>query len=104
MLHPLLEDNRSAIAALCKAHHIKRLYAFGSVCRDDFTPESDVDLLYTFDYDTLPILDAADHFFDFLAQAQALVRRDVDLISEPAIRNPYLKNSIDEDKILLYAA
>jgi uncharacterized protein len=102
MLHPLLEQNRSALELLCASHHIKRLYAFGSVCREDFTPESDVDLLFTFDYDTLPVIDAADVYFDFIDKAEALLQRSVDLVSEKAIENPYLKASIDEDKVLLY--
>ncbi|MFY7999179.1 MAG: nucleotidyltransferase family protein, partial [Candidatus Kapaibacteriota bacterium] len=89
---------------LCKAHHIKRLYAFGSVCRDDFTPESDVDLLYRLDSGAFPIEDSADHFFDFLETIQLLLGRSVDLLSEKSLKNPYLKRSIDEDKVLIYEA
>ncbi len=36
------------IAAFCRRHHIRRLSLFGSVLRDDFTPESDVDVLVEF--------------------------------------------------------
>jgi predicted nucleotidyltransferase len=61
-----------------------------------------VDLLFTFDYDTLPVIDAADVYFDFIDKAEALLQRSVDLVSEPAIENPYLRKSIDEDKVLLY--
>ncbi len=38
-----------ALAALCRRHRISRLALFGSVLRDDFTPESDVDVLVEFD-------------------------------------------------------
>jgi uncharacterized protein len=38
-----------ALAASCRRHHIRRLAAFGSVLRDDFRPESDVDLLVEFE-------------------------------------------------------
>lgn len=103
-LHPLLEQHRPSIEALCKAHHVKRLYAFGSITRDDFTPESDVDLLYTFNYEQMPLLDAADNFFDFYDRMQTVFERKVDLVSETGIRNPYLRASIDQDKILLYEA
>ena len=37
------------IAAFCRRHHIRRLSLFGSVLRDDFTPESDVDVLVDFE-------------------------------------------------------
>lgn len=38
-----------AIAAFCQRHHIKKMSLFGSVLRDDFRPESDVDVLVEFD-------------------------------------------------------
>jgi len=37
------------LAALCRRHHIRRLSIFGSALRDDFGPDSDVDLLIEFD-------------------------------------------------------
>ena len=37
--------DRSKIADLCRRHHIRKLSFFGSVLRDDFRPESDVDVL-----------------------------------------------------------
>jgi len=36
---------QSEIAAFCQKHHIRRLFLFGSVLRDDFRPDSDVDIL-----------------------------------------------------------
>ena len=102
--HPLLQQHRRSIEAVCKAHHIKRLYAFGSIVRNDFTPESDVGLLYTVDYSVVAVPDAADNFFDFYEKMQTVFGRKVDLVSESALQNPYLRASIDEDKILLYEA
>ncbi len=43
-------DNAS-LAKFCKANHIRKLALFGSVLRDDFGPDSDVDLLVEFDDD-----------------------------------------------------
>ncbi|MBN1287480.1 MAG: nucleotidyltransferase family protein [Anaerolineae bacterium] len=40
---------KDAIAGFCKRHHIRKLALFGSVLRDDFTPESDVDVLVEFE-------------------------------------------------------
>lgn len=37
------------LAALCQRHHIKKLALFGSVLRDDFRPDSDVDVLVEFE-------------------------------------------------------
>ena len=43
---------KDRIAAFCRRHHIRRLALFGSVLRDDFGPESDVDVLVEFEPDT----------------------------------------------------
>jgi len=40
---------REAIAALCRRHDIRSLALFGSVLRDDFSPDSDVDVLVEFE-------------------------------------------------------
>ena len=40
------------IAAFCRKHHIRRLAIFGSALRDDFTPDSDVDVLVEFEVGT----------------------------------------------------
>ena len=43
-----IQVDREKIAAFCRAHHIRRLSLYGSVLRDDFRPDSDVDVLVTF--------------------------------------------------------
>jgi hypothetical protein len=40
---------RDEIAAFCRRHHIRKLSLFGSVLRDDFQPDSDVDVLVEFE-------------------------------------------------------
>jgi len=40
---------KEQIASFCKKNHIKKLAFFGSVLRDDFRPDSDIDILVTFD-------------------------------------------------------
>jgi predicted nucleotidyltransferase len=42
------------IAAFCQQHHIRKLSFFGSVLREDFRPDSDVDVLVEFDPDHVP--------------------------------------------------
>ena len=46
---PHIEVPRAALAEFCRRHHIKRLAFFGSVLRDDFGPDSDIDVLYEFE-------------------------------------------------------
>ena len=49
-----LSASREALAAFCREHGIKRLAVFGSALRDDFGPESDVDVLVEFEPDQTP--------------------------------------------------
>lgn len=44
-----LAFDREAIARFCQRYHIRRLALFGSVLRDDFRPDSDVDVLVDFE-------------------------------------------------------
>ncbi len=37
------------LAELCRRHHIRKLALFGSILRDDFRPDSDVDMLVEFE-------------------------------------------------------
>ncbi|MCZ6651686.1 MAG: nucleotidyltransferase family protein [Planctomycetota bacterium] len=49
MVRPRIEIPRELLAELCRHHHIIRLALFGSVLRDDFGPDSDIDVLIEFD-------------------------------------------------------
>ena len=46
--------SREQIGEFCRKHHINRLALFGSVLRDDFTPDSDIDVPVEFDPDHIP--------------------------------------------------
>jgi len=49
-----IEIPHDRIVDFCRRHHIRRLALFGSVLRDDFTPDSDVDVLVEFDEGKTP--------------------------------------------------
>jgi uncharacterized protein len=49
MVHRGINFPSEAIAGFCRRHHIRRLALFGSVLRDDFTDQSDVDVLVEFE-------------------------------------------------------
>lgn len=93
--------SQQALTDLCRRWRISELSVFGSVARGSSRPDSDVDLLVTFDPDapwsTLDLVDLHE-------ELAGLFGRRVDLIEEKAIRNPYRKASILRDKSILYAA
>jgi len=101
-MHPLIENNRKAIAELCRLHGVRKLEVFGSIVRDDFDPQrSDVDVLVEF----TPRVGAS--FSNFLALKMALETlfgRPVDLVELGAIRNRRLRHYIEKSKTPIYAA
>ena len=50
-MSPRIEIPKGKVAEFCQRNRIRRLALFGSVLRDDFTPESDVDVLVEFEPD-----------------------------------------------------
>jgi predicted nucleotidyltransferase len=96
----LLSDNIDKIKDLCLTHHVKSLFAFGSVCTDKFNDKSDVDLLISFkpmDYG-----DYADTYFLLADKFEDLFLRPVDLVTDKSLSNPYFIDSINQTKTLLY--
>jgi uncharacterized protein len=90
-----------AIPAFCRKWQVRQLGVIGSVLRPDFGPESDVDIVVTFEPSSTWDM------FDILRMREELGRmfgRPVDLIEESAVRNPYMKESIRRTKRVLYAA
>ena len=53
--------DKASLAKFCKANHIRKLTLFGSVLRDDFGPDSDVDLLVEFEPGHVPGLFGISH-------------------------------------------
>ena len=99
----LIEQNRTAIADLCRKFKVQRLALFGSATGDKFDPaRSDVDFLYTLQ--SVPSGHYADNFFGLATSLESLLGRRVDLVSERSIRNPYFREEIEETRQPLYDA
>ena len=86
---------------LCKTHHVKSLYAFGSSVTDQFNDElSDIDLLIEIDEED-PI-ERGENLINIWDKFEQFFQRKVDLLTVSSIKNPILKKSIDSSKILIY--
>ena len=91
------------IATLCATYRVARLELFGSAARDDFDPaSSDLDFLVEFDPGESSGL--ADRYFGLLESLEALFNRPIDLVQVGAVKNPYLLQSIEASRTVLYAA
>src|SRR5262245_8939920 len=98
MAHRIPID-RQAIATFCRKHHIRRLSLFGSVLREDFGPESDVDVLVEFEPGHVPGL----AFFSIQEELGTLLRRKVDL-NTPGFLSSYFRDRVLAEAEPVYAA
>lgn len=91
----------SALADFCRRWQITELALFGSVLRDDFRPDSDVDLCVRFRSGVGYDLDDRDRM---VSELTAMFGRHVDLVPSHAVRNPFIRHEIETTKRVLYAA
>jgi len=104
MSSPGLEIPRENVAEFCRRWRIVELSLFGSVLREDFRADSDVDLLVTFAPDADWSL--LDHV-TMEEEMAALLDRKVDLVSRPAVErseNHIRRKAILESAIPCYVA
>jgi predicted nucleotidyltransferase len=99
-----IEQNRDAVAALCRRYGVARLEVFGSAARGlDFDPErSDFDFLVEFEHQNDP--SPLGQFFGFAEALEQLLGRPVDLVQPSAIGNPYLRAAINRSRELVYGS
>ncbi|MGH7294765.1 MAG: nucleotidyltransferase family protein [Polyangiaceae bacterium] len=98
--NPRLSYDPAALAALCRRHGVRSLALFGSVLRDDFRAESDVDVLVEFESGRTPGL-------DFIALQEALAGlfggRRVDLVTRKSL-HPRIRERVLASAAIAYAA
>jgi predicted nucleotidyltransferase len=90
---------RERLAELCRARGIRRLALFGSVVREDFTPESDVDVLVEFEPGRTPGFE----FVDIQDELTSLLGRRVDLHT-PGSLSPYFRDEVLREAVDQYVA
>ncbi len=98
----ILSQYQNQIRLLCKKHSVSELFVFGSILGKSFNEDSDID--FVVDFSGVSLKEYADNYFDLKFSLEELFKRDVDLLEMKAIRNPYLRESIDSTKQLVYEA
>ena len=88
------------IKELCKTNQVKTLFAFGSVVRDDFNEFSDVDLVI--DIDENDPFKYTDIYFNLKSKIEDILKRQVDLLEERAIKNKFFRRELDTTKVMIY--
>ncbi len=98
----VVDNTREQIAGLCAKHRVKELYVFGSVLREDFRQDSDIDMAVVFS--RTGVAGSFDQYFDFKTDLERLLGRPVDLVCSAGVRNSIFRRELDETKRLIYAA
>jgi predicted nucleotidyltransferase len=96
----IVEKNIDIINDICKRHKVRQMFIFGSVLTKKFRNNSDIDLLV--DFQGVDLYDYADNYFDLKYSLEKLFNREVDLLEDKAITNPFLRQTIDSSKQLIY--
>ncbi len=96
----IIDKNIDKIQTLCNRHKVAKLFVFGSILTDKYKNSSDIDFLV--DFSGVDIYNYADNYFDFKKSLEDLLKRQIDLLEDKAIKNPYLRQSIDSSKKLIY--
>jgi len=95
----VIDIPQGAISDFCRRNHIRRLALFGSVLREDFGPESDVDVLVEFEAGQSPGLE----FFSMQEELSALLGRRVDL-NTPGFLSRHFRRAVLAEAEVLYVA
>jgi uncharacterized protein len=96
----LIQNHSKDIINLCKIHKVKSLYAFGSILTDRFNSESDIDLVV--DFEQMDVLDYGDNYYELKFSLENILKRNIDLLEQKAIKNPYFIRNLNQTKKLIY--
>ena len=100
MGRPHIDVPRESIAEFCRRNRIRRLALFGSALRDDFGPDSDVDVLVEFE----PGARIGLQFFDLEQELSEMLGRKVDLNTPGFLSDDVLKDALAEAEVQYDAA
>jgi predicted nucleotidyltransferase len=101
MTQPKIIIPKDKIEAFCRRWKIKEFAPFGSVLRDDFRPDSDLDVLVVFEPDGGITFN---NRVEMLDELTVIFGREVDLVEKDATRNPFRRHEILTTKEVVYAS
>jgi predicted nucleotidyltransferase len=95
-----LEPYRNHINSLCRLLRVKELELFGSATREDFSPDSDIDVLVTFEGREQLFA----RYFDLKEGLEQIFGRRVDVVMPEAISNPIFREHVEKERTVVYGA
>ena len=101
MIHSSIQAFMPQVIKLLKKHKIKNAYIFGSAVTEKFDEKSDVDFLVTLQEGLDPVV-AGGHLWDLEYELKDLLHRNIDLLTERSLKNPYFITEINATKQPIY--
>ena len=101
MLHSTILALMPQIKDLLQKHKIKNAFVFGSVLTEKFDINSDVDFVLNLQ-DGLDPVDAGEHLWDLEYELKELLHRNIDILTERSLKNPYFISEINATKYPIY--
>ena len=102
-MHSIIKNNLSELKEICRNFNVKRLYVFGSLGNDTFDiNQSDIDLIV--ELEEKDPVEKGEKLMMLWNKFEDLFGRNVDLLSNSNVRNPYLQKGIDATKKIVYEA
>jgi predicted nucleotidyltransferase len=99
----LIREKEEQLRAIARHRCVRRLAVFGSALMDEFdVARSDIDVVVEFD--ELAPGERADAYFSLLEDLQSLFGRRVDLVERAALRNPFVRESVEATQVVIYDA
>ena len=102
-MQQLIENKKNELTNICKALSIQRMNVFGSAVSNKFEEDSDIDFLILFS-EKLSIDEYTENYFELHYKLRKLFNREIDIVTERTLSNPYFIESINKTKELIYEA
>ena len=99
-MEKIVAQNLPQIKQLMLQYGVEHAYLFGSAALDTMTDQSDVDFIIKFP-DSMNYVNYADNYFALADALEALLCKNVDLVTEKTLKNPYLLSNINRHKLQL---
>ncbi len=102
-MNKIITEKLSDLLSFCRSYKVKTLYIFGSAAAGSFNANSDIDFLIAFE-NGLSIEEYTHNYFELQYHLRNLFNREIDLVTENSLSNPYFIQAIEQTKQLIYAA
>jgi uncharacterized protein len=97
----LIKNKLVQLKPIFQSHKVVKAYIFGSVLSEKFNSESDIDFLITFRPELDP-LEKGELWWSLYDALRDFFNREIDLIAENSLKNPYFIQEINQTKELIY--